>query len=370
MFKSEFARLVLLFTIATPAYANEEATRIIDRLLTPPAITPAVGFSAQVLIPPGRLYDPLSMLPHEGKVWVIDDGGEEEDKGSRLLEIDQAAKISPIVGLGKILPSVGFDVAPAEFGKFGGQLFLLSQPEVALAGAQANHLIERLDPKANYTATTHCTLPEAGEVKTAGYGLDAHFGPKGSPFEGKLYVVTIMNNAVYEVTPDGQCKPFVVFDGKHYSAPMVNAFAADGKSMLISVSTEPYDFASKPPLNGAILRVLPDGSIDPKPVYMGSTRPTGFEYAPKGFGKYGGQLFFADMGAIQIPVPMTQAVDADAAIYRVDNDGKAQLVASGFHNPLAIRFIGNELWVTDINGDFIAGKRELPDGFLVRIKAK
>lgn len=80
MFKSEFARLVLLFTIATPAYAQEEATCIIDRLLTPPAITPVVGFSAQVLVTPGRLYDPLSMLPHQGKVWVIDDGGEEEDK--------------------------------------------------------------------------------------------------------------------------------------------------------------------------------------------------------------------------------------------------------------------------------------------------
>ncbi|MSR14714.1 MAG: hypothetical protein EXR86_09170 [Gammaproteobacteria bacterium] len=368
MFKSEFARLVLLFTLALPAYAKDESTRVIDRLLAPPTIEPAAGFSAQVLVPPGRLYDPLSMLHHQGKVWVIDDGGEEQDKGSRLLEIDPTGKVSPIVGLGKILPTVGFDLAPPEFGKFGGQFFLLSQPEVAMPGAQANHLILRLDPKTNYTTTTHCTLPEAGEVRTAGYGLDAHFGPKGSPFEGRLFVVTIMNNAVYEATPDGQCKPFVVFDGKHYSAPMVNAFAADGKSMLVSVSTEPYNFASKPPLNGAILRILPDGSVDPKPVYVGATRPTGFDYAPTGFGEFGGQLFFADMGAIQIPVPMTQTVNADAAIYRVDNAGKAQLVARGFHNPLAIRFIGDELWVTDINGDFIAGKRELPDGFVVRIK--
>jgi hypothetical protein len=30
--------------------------------------------------------------------------------------------------------------------------------------------------------------------------------------------------------------------------------------------------------------------------------------------------------------------------------------------------IEDALWVTDINGDFIAGKRELPDGFVVKIQ--
>jgi len=35
-----------------------------------------------------------------------------------------------------------------------------------------------------------------------------------------------------------------------------------------------------------------------------------------------------------------------------------------------VRFIGNALWVSDINGDFIAGKRELPDGFVVAIQVQ
>jgi len=36
------------------------------------------------------------------------------------------------------------------------------------------------------------------------------------------------------------------------------------------------------------------------------------------------------------------------------------------HDPL----IGKALWVTDVNGDFIGGMRELPDGFIVEIHAQ
>jgi hypothetical protein len=47
-----------------------------------------------------------------------------------------------------------------------------------------------------------------------------------------------------------------------------------------------------------------------------------------------------------------------------------KLVASGFVNPSGLLFIGSHLWVTDVNGDFIGGGRELPDGFLVQIDPK
>jgi hypothetical protein len=30
---------------------------------------------------------------------------------------------------------------------------------------------------------------------------------------------------------------------------------------------------------------------------------------------------------------------------------------------------GRLLWVSDLNGDFLGGKRELPDGFIVEISA-
>jgi hypothetical protein len=64
---------------------------------------------------------------------------------------------------------------------------------------------------------------------------------------------------------------------------------------------------------------------------------------------------------------MTQALQTDGKVYRVGDDGKPQLVASGFVNPAGMLVVDGSLWVTDINGDFIAGKRELPDGFIVKL---
>jgi hypothetical protein len=66
-------------------------------------------------------------------------------------------------------------------------------------------------------------------------------------------------------------------------------------------------------------------------------------------------------------VPMSQALARDGQVYRIAPDGTRALVASGFINPLGMQVVDGALWVTDINGDFIAGKRELPDGFVVKL---
>jgi hypothetical protein len=52
----------------------------------------------------------------------------------------------------------------------------------------------------------------------------------------------------------------------------------------------------------------------------------------------------------------------------VPSDGSLHKVATGFINPIGVTFVDSHtLWITDINGDFIAGKRELPDGFIVAL---
>jgi len=119
-----------------------------------------------------------------------------------------------------------------------------------------------------------------------------------------------------------------------------------------------------------VLRVLPNGTIDEKPVVEAPTLFGSLDFAPAGFGPYAGQLFVADVGYYEIPVPMGQALRADGKIHRVTPDGKLELVASGFINPWNLRFVGNTMWVADINGDFIYGKRELPDGFVVVISVQ
>jgi hypothetical protein len=349
------------------AVAEEELQTLLDRLLAPPTIQVEAGFTAKVLVPPGEIYDPLWMRPQDDTVWVNDDGGEEVDKGSRILAISREGKVSVLLGLGKLLPVVGFDLAPQNFGEFGGQIFTLAQAKVALEGAVANHIIQRIDK--DYNASVFCSLSEIGEGKVSGFGVEARFGPEGSPFAKKLFAITAFNNTIYQITSDAACKPFVTFDEKLYGTPIALRFTPDGKTMLVTVAKGDI---GGPPVGktGTIVRVSPDGKVDKEPLVKGLIRPMGMDFAPKEFGLYGGQLFVSDAESLQIPVPMTQSLAADGKVYRVTSDGKIHLVASGFLNPAGLHFIGDKLWVCDINGDFIAGKRELPDGFIVEIRSQ
>jgi hypothetical protein len=67
---------------------------------------------------------------------------------------------------------------------------------------------------------------------------------------------------------------------------------------------------------------------------------------------------------------MTQVVKHDGRLYRVTPTGELILIAAGFANPTGLAFLGNRLVVSDINGDFHVGQRELPDGFLVAVVAQ
>ena len=360
----------LLLLLPAAGHSEEILQDLVARLTAPPVLSAGEGFAVRLLVPPGKLFDPLVMVSAGDAVWINDDGGEEKDKGSRLLAIDAQGGVSTLAGLGKLMPTVGIDIAPPGFGAYGGQVFSLAQPEVSMKGAAKNHIIQRIDPKADFSASVFCTLPDAGGKKIPGYGLAAHFGPDHGPFANRLFAVTIYNDAVYEVSADGKCVPFIVFDGKQYSAPTMVTFTPDGESMLVSVSAGAFDLTSTAAQEGAIVRVSADGKLAAQPFYRGPGRPVGMAFAPPGFGAYGGQLFFSDVNLYQIPVPATQPLSADGKVWRLTPEGKAVPVVSGMHNPNGLLFVHGKLWVADINGDFIAGGRELPDGYVVEIEAK
>jgi hypothetical protein len=354
------------FALAIPL--GHEARAVIDLLLAPPSIAAEPGFSVKLLVAPGELYDPLFMVPRGDTVWMNDDGEESGAHGSRILEFKLNGSFSVLIGANMLLPTTGMDVAPADFGSYGGQIFTIAQPAVQMPGALANHVIQRVDPKTR-TVSAYCTLPLFGKVGggIAGFGVAARFGPAGSPYHGIFYAITALNDVIYAVLPDGTCKEFA--DLSQLGSPAGLAFTTDNSGMLVTVS--PGEVTSGAAEGkGMIVRVAPDGKIDPKPVVTGLTRPFGLAVAPAGFGKFKDQIFVTDAGDIQIPVPGTQALKRDGKVYRATPTGELKLVASGFVNPVGARFIGNHLWVTDINGDFIAGKRELPDGFLVQIDAR
>lgn len=363
--------LFLVGHLAVAARGETELHKLERRLLRPPAIHVAPGFTARVIVPPGQLYDPAWMRPRGAVVWVNDDGGEEGDKGGRIVAIDRRGGIVPLADLGTLLPAVGFDVAPDGFGTYGGNIFTLAQAHAGLAAASANHVIQRVQLHRPPVASVFCTLPNNGTVNqgVSGFGAAASFGPEHSPFAAKFFAVTMLNTTIYQVTADGACTPFATFDPTRVGVPLGLQFAPDHATMLVSVSKN-GGASSSGAQRGAIVRVRPDGSIEDEPVASGLAVPTGMDFAPQGFGSYGGQLFVADAGDFGIPVKMTQPVANDGAIYRITPDGRTHLVASGFFNPSGVRFVGEALWISDINGDFIGGRRELPDGFVVEIRAQ
>lgn len=360
--------ILSLSLLAFQAFAEEEVKGLLDRLMATPVIKTAEGFRADTLIPPGQFYDPLWLHLQGDTIWLNDDGGEEGEKGSRIVSISKDGKVSEFIGLGRLLPVTGYGVAPASFGAFAGHIYSIAQAKVAAPGATADHVIQRIDPKSKENATVVCTLKETGKTNkgVSGFGVDARFGPAGSAFADRFFAVAAFNNTIYQVTANNTCSPFVTFDGAVTGAPMALAFSADGKSMLVTLKKGGI---LEPPTEGSgiIVRVSPDGKVDEKPVVKGLSQPMGIMIAPANFGTYGGQIFVADVANIQAPVPMTQALNADGKVYRVGDDGNLQLVASGFVNPVGMLVVDGALWVTDINGDFIAGKRELPDGFIVKL---
>ena len=362
----KWGALLILVVLADGASAADQLTDMLARLLKID-IQPVAGFTAKVLVPPGELYDPLVMHAHDGAVWLNDDGKVEGDTGSRMVAVDAHGQIKVLVDANKMTPvSAGFDIAPADFGAYGGQIFALSQPRIGAEHQLENYVIQRIDPHADFAVSVFCTLPALDAKRVSGTGVDAGFAPLGSPFGSKLYAITSSNGTIYTVSADGQCQPFTTFDEKRHGAPLYLRFALDGKSLLVTVVRGGLYAAS----GTAVLRVLPDGRIIDKAVAEGGTMFGGLDIAPAGFGAYGGQLFVVDVGSFEIPVPQSQALRADGKVYRFTLDGHRELVVSGLINPWALRFVGNRLLISDINGDFIYGKRELPDGFIVEVRAQ
>lgn len=366
-----FSLWVALIWVA-PALAAEEIKQLLNRLLATPTIQTAPGFTATVLVAPGSFYDPFDLHARGTTLWVSDDGKEEGDKSGRILTVDAKGQVAVMVGLGKILAPIALDVAPPSFGTSSGHIFTVAfaRPD-AEAGFLVPNVIQRINPTTGDVSNV-CTLPENKAGQPGAGGFFVRFGPEGSPFAGKLFVTAATNQTLYHVTPDGVCAPFVSIDMQRWGYPTGLTFSPDGKTMLVGTARPASGDPAGPPKSGAgtIVRVSPDGVVANEPFVTGLDQPCGMIFAPQGFGAYGGQLIVADSGDFNSPVPMTQNVKRDGRLYRVTPAGELSLIASGFANPTGVAFTGNRLLVSDINGDFHVGQRELPDGFIMAITAQ
>jgi hypothetical protein len=340
--------------------------------LAQPQITVEKGYRARVLVPPGTLYDPLFPILGEGDdIWLNDDGGEDDEGGGGIYSIAPNGRVTALVAVGKIPPPTAIDRAPQSFSPYAGQVFALAQPQKGWPGATANHIILRLDVT-SWEPVRFAELPSAGSRNkgVAGAGIDMRFGPDNSPFAGRLFAITSLNNAIYEVLPDGTARAFVVMDTAKPRQPVCLTFApVDGEERMI-VTTANGNFSPRRQVPGfaTVTQITADGRMLPQYLVENLDTPSGLAFAPAGFGSYGGNLFIADLGGIMpIPAPRDQAPPRKGCILRVASDGKAVPFAQGFATPLGLRFIGGRMIVCDINGDYIGGGIELPDGFVVEI---
>jgi hypothetical protein len=239
--------------------------------------------------------------------------------------------------LAKVANPAGLAIAPAGFGSYAGQVFVASGSdektpcEVMRIGGAA--------------ATSFAKLPDAGKLNggKATECRDLEFGAAGSPFAGKLYAVANGNATIYEIDSSGKAKPFATFDGAPAFEIGSIAFTAanDPKapnSMLAGMRPR-MEIAAKV---GRISVLGADGQL--KTEYLvGFVNPTGWGYAPPGFGNYAGNLFIVDAGR---PAAKNEA-ERDGNVYRVDNKGVTRPYASGLVDPNCLRITGNTMLIAD-----------------------
>ena len=355
-----------------PLHAAEELDVLLGQLLATPAIKTAPGFIAKTLVAPGSFYDPFDLKTQGEALWISDDGKESGDKGGRIMRVDAAGAVSVLFGLGKILPPVALDVASAAFGAYHGQIFTVAfaRPD-AEAGFLVPNVIQRLE-LASGAVINACTLPNNAKGEAGAGGFFLRFGPDGGPFAGKLFITAATNQTVYVMSADGRCAPFAAIDIQRWGYPTGLGFTPDGQTMLVGTAQPATADPAGPPQPGAgkILRISASGVVADKVFASGLEQPCAMLFAPASFGAAAGQLLVADAGDFNSPVPMTQTVKHDGRVYHINTQGKPELLASGFANPTGLAFLHGKLVVSDINGDFHVGQRELPDGYLVTIEAR
>src|SRR5690348_15478328 len=224
--------------------------------------------------------------------------------------------------LAKVADPGGVPIAPAGFGSYAGQTFVLSQP-----GDKEPCEVMRIDKS---SATSFAKLPDSGKIN-GGKGTDCRDLEFGSgQFAGKLFAVTNGNATIYQIDSGGKAKVFAVFDQPPTFELSSLAFTdpSDTKapnSMLIGMRP-------RTEVSLKVGRIIAYGLFGKqKTAYeIGfGALPTGWGYAPGGFGNYGGQMFILDAGR---PADKNSG-GRDGNLYRVDNKGVVRPFASGMVDP-------------------------------------
>ncbi len=367
----------LFLTIFTSALAGDNSVpewktlplsipqEAIDRVMAMPPVAVAEGFEHRILVPTGsQLFDPFDFhVIDNNTFWVADDA-----KGGAIYVVTTEGDISVQIKTRKH-PPISLDVAPSSFGDNAGLIYTVAfaRPEKA-GGWVLPNAVTRINPKTGAVDVV-CFLPENERGEAGAGSFFARFGPEKSPFSGKLFITAASNHTIYQVSPDDQCRPFVTIDLEKQGSPRGIAFTPDGNTMLVGAAVpEPGNPAITRPGEGSILQISPEGKVSDTLFAKGFHEPGAMAFAPESFGDFSGQLFISDAGDWDNDIPPTEPVGSDGMVYRVTSKGEIIPVVQGLANPVAVAFIGDQLIVSDINGDFHVGQHKIPIGFIISIK--
>ncbi|HEY6394110.1 MAG TPA: hypothetical protein VIX12_01760, partial [Candidatus Binataceae bacterium] len=265
--------------------------------------------------------------------YVDADGGNMvvSDRAGGVYSVTFGGAVKELASKAKVKYPAGVAVAPAGFGSYASQKFVLTASDKA-----GPCEVDRID--ASGAVSTFAKLPDANATGCR----DLAFGPAGK-YAGKLYAVTNDNAAIYAIDASGKAALFGQYEKPMGFELTTVAFApaTDSKApglMLIG---------ARPTIGGAakigrISVINPDGKMQDNPYLVGFTRASGFAFSPSEFGSYGDTLFIADAGK----TGDENVSNRDGQIYRVYKD-VSRPFGSGLVDPTAMRFIGKKMVICD-----------------------
>jgi hypothetical protein len=285
-----------------------------------------IPYEGKVLKTPG-LAAPL-YLQASGREMIVSN----EEGG--VFSVRMSGKTKELAGKSKLPHPAGVALAPAGFGSYAGQIFVLNA-----AKEDAACDVMRLDKSG--AVSEFAKLPKAGGKDATGC-RDLEFGPAGTPYAGKLYAATTGNSTIYAIDSSGKAAVFGTYDKPVAWELSVIGFlpANDTKApgaMLVGMRPR-MESAAKV---GRLSIIGPDGKMKPDPYLVGFIAPSGFAYSPGNFGSYSRVFFILDTGR-----PAAKSGVADGSIYRVYK-GVARPFAGNLSDPTCMRFIGNRMVLCD-----------------------
>jgi len=270
----------------------------------------------------------------------------------------------------------------AHYGDSDGEIFIVAQTGPGRPYASRAHCVLRVRKGAN-RPELFASVPDVGTLDGghAGAMMPDVVGPKGSPFEGWLFIHSMMNCTIYRVPAQGgAAEPFVrLGDPDQPIMPRQVRIAPPwwgglaGELVFSGVRGASFHRSTPGTPKLEYWRIRPDGGIeeiapDPKGAPLNARR------APPEFGPFAGHIFWADDG----PVNLAQVSGCDefadglpfsGRVLRQSPDGDTHVFADNFYGSSTSLVFDRSRLIMGLPGrSYSTGEFHEPDASLYEVR--